>query len=191
MQNVQSCRFPIIAILAVTLLGCASTPKVYSNADSSVDFNQFRTFGFFSTLATDKANYESLESSFLKVAVAQQMQLRGFEYAEDPDLLINFYINTEEKIRSRSTPTMSGYYGWRDPYYDTWGGYGYETTIEQYTQGTLNIDFVDAQRKSLVWEGSISGRITDSVLKNLEREIDGAVAAIFEAFPVQPVNEDT
>jgi hypothetical protein len=178
-----------IIIVALSVFGCAS-PTVISNIDNSVDFSAYRSYGFFETLATDKENYESMESNILKVAVAKQLERRGLVYAENPDLLVNFYINTEEKIRSRSTPTMGGgYYGYRDPYYDTWGGYGgTETRIEQYTQGTLNIDFVDSQRKSLVWEGSVSGRITEKVLKNLSTEIEKAVDDIFSAFPVPPLD---
>jgi len=73
-------------------------------------------------------------------------------------------------------------------YQYAWGGYGgTEPRIEQYTQGTLNIDFVDSQRKSLVWEGSVSGRITEKVLKNLSTEIDKAVTDIFGAFPIPPL----
>jgi hypothetical protein len=85
-----------------------------------------------------------------------------------------------------------GYYGGGGPYYDTWGGHGgYETRIDQYTQGTLNIDFVDAKRESLVWEGSVSGRITEKVLKNLSAEIDKAVDDIFSAFPAPLLDADT
>ena len=184
----QCFRLWIIALIAFSVVGCATTPKVFSNADTSVNFNNYKTYGFFPSLGTDKQNYESMESNFLKVSVAQQLERRGFVYGENPDLLVNFYINTQEKIRSRTTPAMGGgYYGWRDPYYDTWGGYGAtETRIDQYTEGTLHIDFVDAQQKSLVWEGTVSGRITEKVLKNLSTEIDKAVADIFGAFPVPP-----
>jgi uncharacterized lipoprotein YajG len=48
---------------------CASTPNTFSNADPSTDFSQYKTYGFFSTLSTDNAQYESLVSNFLKVAV--------------------------------------------------------------------------------------------------------------------------
>jgi len=170
--------------------GCASPAKVFVNGDTSVDFTQFETYSFFSELATDKPGYESLESNFLKVAVAQEMDKRGFTYSDNPDLLLNFYINTEEKIRSRSVPTAGGgYYGYRDPFYDPWGGYGgggYETRIDQYTEGTLNIDVVDAAQQKLVWEGSIVGKITEKDIRNLEAVIDEAVAEVFQGFPIQP-----
>lgn len=176
-------------LLATTLLvisGCASTPNTVSNADPDTDFSQFKTFGFFDQLATDKRGYESMESNFLKVAVAQQLDLRGLTYSDDPDILVNFYIHSEEKIRSRSVPTTGAYYGYRDPFgYDPFMAYpAYETRIDQYTMGTLNIDVVDASEQKLVWEGMVSGRITDNDIKNLEKTIDEAVAAIMANFPI-------
>jgi hypothetical protein len=143
----------MIAIMALSIFGCASTPKVFSNADANANFSAYKTYGFFAKLATDKDNYESIESKYLKASVARQMESRGFTMSANPDLEVNFYIHTKEKIRSRTTPTMGGgYYGYRDPYYDAWGGYGAtETRIDQYTEGTLNIDFVDTQKKTLVW----------------------------------------
>lgn len=175
--------------LALLLLcGCATTPKTFSTADPNVDFNQYRTFGFLDKLSTDNEEYESMVTNFLKVAVAQEMSLRGLDYAPDPQLQVNFYIHTKEKIRSRSVPTTSAYYGYRNPYYGGMGGYGtaYETQVTQYTEGTLNIDVVDAQSRKIVWEGTAVGRITDEVLNNLEEKIDGAVKIIFKEFPIQP-----
>ena len=178
----------LVAVLAaVSLAGCASTPNTFANADPTADFSSFKTYAFLPSLSTDKENYESMESNFLKVAVAQEFDKRGLSYSDNPDVVVNFYIHTKEKIRSRSVPTMGGYYGFRDPFYDTWGGYGgFETRIDQYTEGTLNIDVVDAANKKLVWEGAIAGRVTDTALRNLEETIDNAVAAIMADFPVQP-----
>lgn len=175
----------VLAAASAVICGCASSPNTISNAAPGVDFSKYSTFGFVDQLATDKANYESMESNFLKVAVAQELAMRGLSYAESPDLLVNFYIHTQEKVRSRSVPSAGGYYGWRDPYYDAWGGYTtYETRIDQYTEGTLNIDVVDASTNKLVWEGSVGGRITEKDIQNLEGTIDEAVKSIMAAFPV-------
>ena len=181
----------VIAFTAmIVLTGCASAPKPISNAAPGVDFSKYSTFGFQERLSTDAASYESMESNFLKVAMAQELDRRGLAYSDSPDLIINFYIHTREKVRSRSVPTTGAYYGYRDPFYAPWGGYGvgvaYETRIDQYTEGTLNIDVVDARSKQLVWEGAISGRVTDSALRNLEKTIDDAVRIIMGNFPVSP-----
>lgn len=44
------------------------------------------------------------------------------------------------------------YYGYRRGYYSPWVGYSYatETTVSQYTEGTFNIDIVDARRQQLI-----------------------------------------
>lgn len=185
----RSRLFPLIGSgLALLLLSaCSSTPNTYSNTDPNADFSAYRTYSFLPELSTDKENYRSLESAFLKVAVAQEMDARGYEYSAEPDLLVNFYIHTQDKIQSRQVPSMGGYYGYRDPFYGGWGGYGmaYETQVSSYTEGTLNVDVVDARTKKLVWEGAIVGRITESVVKNLEATIDEAVAEIFKNYPVQ------
>ncbi len=182
-------RVATVAAILGTLLvsGCSTTPKPLSNVDPSADFTRYETYGFLDKLSTDRESYESLESSFLKVAVAQEFDKRGFRYAENPDLVVNFYIHTKEKIRSRSVPTTGAYYGWRDPFYDTWGGYGgYETRIDQFTEGTLHIDVVDTKPNKLVWEGSVSGRVTEEVIANLEKSIDSAVRITMSAFPIAP-----
>lgn len=186
--NFRRFQLAILAGIALAAAGCASTPNTVSNVNPDADFSQYKTFGFFDPLATDEQNYESMASNFLKVAMSQQMDLRGFAYSDNPDLLVNFYINTEEKIRSRSMPSVGGYYAYRDPFfYDPFLAYpAYETHIDQYTVGTLNIDVVDSNSKKLVWEGMVSGRVTDSAIRNLEQTIDEAVAAIMENFPVQP-----
>ena len=168
--------------------GCASTPNTLSNAAPGVDFSRYSTFGFLDNLATDEQEYESLETSYLKVAMSQELDRKGLNYSSSPDLLVNFYINTQEKIRSRSVPTTGAYYGYRDPFYDPWGGYGgyagYETRIDQYTEGTLNIDVIDAATNKLIWESAVAGRVTDKAIRNLEQTIDDAVRAIMADFPI-------
>ena len=170
------------------LLACASTPNVFTQADPTTDFAAYKTYGFYDNPATNDAQYESLVTNFLKVAVAQQLDARGLNYdPEDPDLVVNFFLNTKEKVTSRSVPTMSGYYGYRDPFYDPWPGYAYETRIDQYTEGTLNIDLADVKRQKLVWEGAIVGRITDDFVRNLEAGLDEAVQEIFKQYPIESV----
>lgn len=176
----------ILIFAVVGLIGCASTPNTISNVAPDADFSQYSTFGFFSPLATDRQTHESMVSSFLKVAMAQELDRRGLAYSDSPDLMVNFYINTQEKIRTRSVPTSPRYYSYRNSYgYNPYVGYPrYETRIEQYTVGTLHIDVVDVKAQELVWEGAASGRVTNRAIRNLEKTIDDAVAAIMQGFPL-------
>jgi hypothetical protein len=181
------------ALLAgIFLASCASTPDTYSRVAPGSDFRDIKTYGFLAQSSTDKTGYESLETNFLKVAVAQQMDIRGLRYDPvKPDVVMNFYIKTEEKIRSRQTPTMSGeYYGYRGGIYDDFGydSMAYETRIEQYTVGTLTIDMIDPKARKLLWEGTVTGRVTKKDVKNLEGTIDEAVKDVFSKFPALDTN---
>jgi len=183
-------RRTLMAIFALLVTGCASSPNTFSNADPSIDFSQYETYGFFSTLSTDNAQYESLVSNFLKVAVAQEFDKRGLAHDDEiPQLRVNFYINTQDKIKTRSVPTAGGYYDYRDPFYDPWCGYGgmgvtYQTRVDQYTEGTLNIDVVDSKTNKLVWEGSVVGRLTEKDVRNMEQTVDEAVTEVMVNFPI-------
>ena len=172
----------VLLLATALLMGCASDPTT-STVDPTVDLGKYETYAFLQDLATDKEQYASLESSFLKKAVARELDARGLRQSENPDLLINFSIETQEKIRS--TPTASpgvyggiGYDPFYDVYYDGWGA-THSTRIDQYTEGRLNIDAIDAAAKKLVWQGSTSGRITKKDMQNMEETLDAAVVEIF------------
>jgi hypothetical protein len=190
MKKVIAFKITMLSIVtSVVLGGCASTPNTYSSAAPDADFGSISTYGFFDQIATDKTGYESLETNFLKVAVAQQMDIRGLRYEpNNPDVQMNFYIHTEEKVRSRSTPTMGGgYYGYRGGLYDDFGyggGMAYETRVEQYTQGTLTVDMIDPKTRKLLWEGTVAGRLTQKDVQNMESTVDLAVKDVFTKFPI-------
>ena len=116
------------------------------------------------------------------------MEARGYTKSNDPDLLVNFNAILQEKTDVRTTPTPTygmGYYGYRGGFYDPWGGYGYatETHVSQYTEGTFNIDLVDAKRKQLVWEAVGVGRVTEKALQELEERVNAGVAEFFSTYP--------
>ncbi len=179
--------FRFIRTLSFTLLGalalyaCASGPKIFINEDPNTDFSKFKTYNFEAKLGTDdRPGYQSMLSGFLVNSVGNELETRGYVKADNPDLSVNFYLNTKEKIR---TSTSSSSMGMRRGGYGVYGGYN--TTVTQYTEGTLNIDLIDAtsSNKYLVWEGIAVGKITDKVNENLEEVIRVGVADLFARYP--------
>ena len=76
-MSLQINRRQLMQMLLATIVfvqGCASTPNTFSNSAPGTDFSSYSTFGFLDVLSTDKQNYESMETNFLKVAVAQEME---------------------------------------------------------------------------------------------------------------------
>lgn len=177
----------VLAAAAVAVAACVSQgARIRSSSDPAVDFTRYRSFAFVTPLGTDRAHYESLVSRALKAAARRELEARGFVYDETaPDLLVNFSGRLDEKLRVSPSPTLSmgvGYYGYRHGIYGTWPLY-HETDVQQYTQGTLNVDVVDARRQQMVWEGVAIGRVTAKVQKNLEAAISRVMPEIFETFP--------
>lgn len=177
-------RFILLTLLSLLLAACSTGPTVRSERDASAVFSGYATFGFFEPAGTDKAGYESLVTQALKAATRREMEARGYRYAESgADLLVNFNAQLADRtnVQPRAMPVPPPeYYGYRS--YVTWPDYG--LVVDQYQEGTLNIDVVDAQRKRLIWEGVAIGRVTEKVQRHRAEAIDKAVAEIFKTYPV-------
>ena len=171
-------------VAAVTLAACSSGPKIFTNQSPTAEFSAYKTYNYESVLGTDERNgYRSILSNYLIAATDREMQSRGYSKSDTPDMVLNFYVHTKEKISTTSSPSMStgGYYGYRSPYYGAYGGY--ETRTTQYTEGTLNVDIVDNQKDQLAWEGVAVGRVNDDVRENLEAAANSAIGEVLSKFP--------
>jgi Domain of unknown function (DUF4136) len=182
----------LFALIATLLLvtACESGPKVRANYDKGVDFSQYKTFGFESPLGTDRAGYTSIVSQYLSATTRRELEARGLRYDEaSPQLLVNFNAKLSDKLRADSVPSTGyyggGYYGYRTGYYGAWPMYN-ETVVTTYTEGTLNIDVVDAARKQMVWEGVAVGSVSEKAASNLQPALDKVVVKILTKFPVAP-----
>lgn len=176
----------LIAVAATSLLAaCSSGPKIFVNQAPDADLSAYKTYNYAEVLGTDnRGENRSILTNYLINAVDRELQGRGYSKSNSPELLVNFYVNTKEKIRSTTSPSMGmtgGYYGYRGGYYGAYGGY--ETTVSQYTEGTLNIDLVDNASKTLIWEGIAEGRIDDEVRENVQGAVNIAVRDIFAKYP--------
>lgn len=181
----------LAAVLTISLQACSSPSNTVSVQDPDADFSRYDTYAFLADVADNPESFQSIEATLLKQYVDREMEQRGFtRVEEDPDLLINFSIETQEKIVSRSVPTGGygiGYDPFYDVYYGDWG-ISHTTRIDQYTEGKLNIDAIDVALRKLVWQGSTKGRLTEKDLRNGEQILDRAVKEIFEEFPDHKVH---
>lgn len=174
-------------IIAAGASGCAGD-NIRSDYDPGANFSQYNTYNFFADAGPEQTNYQSFFSQYMVAAITREMEMRGYSKSNDPDLLVNFNAILQEKTDVRTTPSPSyggGYYGYRGGFYDPWGGYGYgtETHVSQYTEGTFNIDLVDARAKKLVWEAVGTGRVSQKDLDELEQRVNEGVPKFFAKYP--------
>ena len=170
--------------LALVLAGCASTPtrpSVRVESDPRADLAAYRSFGFHAAPGTDRDGYESLVTRVLKARTRMRMEAKGYTYTQTaPELLINFNAHLADHVQITRTPVPpSEYYGYRS--YEVWRDYDVE--VEQYQEGTLNIDVVDARRGQLVWEGVATGPVTEAVRQDRQAAIERAVDLVLGEYP--------
>lgn len=182
--------FRLFALLAAAALltACASGPDIRSDYDRSVDFSQYATYNFFSPMGIENPNYSTIYGSVFREAISREMEARGYVKSDDPDLLLNVSARLQDKtkVTTYNDPYPMGYYGYRRGFYDPWYGYGYgtQTHVSQYTEGTVNIDMVDARAKRMVWEGVGVGRLKEGRTNDEVRQaISDGVATMFQGYP--------
>jgi len=177
----------LAALLA--LAGCATLggggPRVQTDADPAANFDAYRTFSFHQPLGTDQQGYTTLISQRLKTAAQRELEARGYRYVESGgDLLVNFGARIEDKQRVDRVPAgpvIGGWYGYRT--YGAWGGYYERVNVQDYEEGTLTVDLVDARRKQLVWSATAVGKVNERTRQNLDAAVNGAMAAVFREYP--------
>jgi hypothetical protein len=176
----------VAALALQALSACGTGPSIRSFEHPEFDLSEYRTFGFHESAAA--AARADPVREFIRAALDREMRSRGYQYAEQPDLLINFYLQTEEKDTVSTSP--ASYFGWR-------GGYHWaadpvrDDAITTYTAGTLNVDVIDRARNELAWEGVAIGTIRDKALEAPQPAIDAVIAKILQRYPLPAQNTAT
>lgn len=183
----------ITALMAALMLaGCATGPQIQTSAAPGVDLTAYQRFAFVEPLGTDRAGYASLISQQLVFSTRRELELRGLEFAESADqadLLVNFQTHLDERIRTRQvTDPYYGpsFYDYRYGFYSPWPAYSTSTEVQQYSEGTLVIDLIDARTMQMVWEGKAKNEITERAQREAASRLDAAVKRIFADFPRAP-----
>lgn len=170
------------------LAACATGPRVSTDADPRTDFSRFQTYAFYDPIAMEQSGYTSYLTEQIRDSVRREMDRRGYVFDDtDPDLRVNFQGVIREKTNVYSIPRsdVHYFYSYRARSYVAVPVWYDDTEVNQYTEGTLTIDLVDADRNHLVWTGSAIGRVVQRSPAERAAEADRAVTAIFEAFPFQ------
>jgi hypothetical protein len=176
----------LLATCSLALVACASGPNVRTDMAPGVNMADFKTWGFYSPLATDRGGHSSLTTQNLRTSVTREMNQAGFTYSDNnPDLLVNFGVATRNRTTTGPSANVGVGYHTR-----TSSGMGMGMSMSTnnvntrtVTDGTLTIDMIDRARNEQVWTGSVSGELPRNASTSSPDLIDRAVVAIFRQFP--------
>ncbi len=176
-------RFFSLILLAIFTAGCGSGIRVVSDMDPDADFTSYKTYFFLPWNKDNGKLLSEFDKKRLYMAVANQMDNRGYKKVDEKgDLAVAMNILLEKKNAQRAYTSYYGGYG-----YGYGGmGFGYSTTSYQnyqYWQGTLVIDVFDAGRKELIWQGAAIGSV-DGDPNTREEKINDYVDRIFWEYPI-------
>lgn len=181
-----------VTLILVSLVACAPSVKVRSDADPTVNLNNYQTYGFFSQLGVEGEGYSNLLGQHFREAVASQMDSRGFTQANGPQLQVNVSVGSKDKVRVNTyqDPYLyGGHYGmYGGGMYGSPFGYGYgggtRTTVHQYTEAEIYVDLVDATQHKVVWQGVAKFTLTEKMQQQLRATVNSTVEKIFTEFPI-------
>ena len=176
-----------LSALALGLgLAACSSEQATTRVDSrpGVNLARYKTYNFVDETARNDSAFISSGSNIfdLKRAVTREMETRGFQKADQPDLLVNIGMVTEQRTQTRESNFQTD----GAPYYIGQRNYRWQAgdiPVGQYQEGTVTIDLVDAARKELVWQGTTSAILSRKPTR-AAKQIDEGVADVFAKFPV-------
>ncbi|MDR2223447.1 MAG: DUF4136 domain-containing protein [Flavobacteriaceae bacterium] len=171
-----------IGVVMFLVTSCSSIQVTY-DYDKDVNFDQLKSYAFFKD-GIDQVKVNDMDKKRILHAIDQTLESKGFAKASsNPNFLINIYTKAEQQVNVHNNNSAFygpyGYYGWG------WGPYwGPTTTVSTNIEGTLYIDILDTQKKTLVWQGIGRGYINkDATPEKKEQRIKEMVEKILTKFP--------
>ena len=179
----------LLVAMAALLSACSSGLKVRSDIDPSADFSQYKTYNFFEPMGIEGGLNSPIFGEHYRAALSSELGQRGYTKADNPDLLINVTMRTDDRVRIRSytSPYMSGgYYGRPGGAYGGSAlgvGVAYGPRVSESTEVTIFIDFVDFKKHQVAWQGVTVVKVDDKVAQKLRDAIFTSVNRVLAEYP--------
>ena len=168
----------LLFLLCLVILTSCSSVKVVTDYDTKVDFTSYKTFAFYKK-GIDKASVSDLDKKRIMRAVEAELVAKGFNKSANPDILVSIFTKSREQVNVSDNNVGIGW-GWG---YNPWFYGRTNININQYTEGTLFIDFIDKKTNELIWQGIGSGAMKMSNIEKKEERINEFVYKIISTYP--------
>ena len=159
----------IFGLVQMLFVSCGPV-KVVSYQTPNTNFSDYSSYGILSNENFSANNIK--ERDKLEGAIINEMDNRGFLFAEKPDLLIDYQIIIGAETRVNNDFQTFPYYG---------GFYRFNTVnVDRYNEGILLIEV--RQKKKILWQGSLDLKYNSRSKR--KKDIGELIGVIFNEFPV-------
>ncbi len=159
----------IFGVGLVLLVSCGSI-KVVSYQTPNTDFSKFSSYNINSNENFSAKNME--EKDKLEGAIINEMDSRGFLFAQKPDIQIDYQIILGSETRVSNDRQIFPYYG---------NYYRFNTiNVDRYNEGILLVEA--RQNKKILWQGSLDLKYNSRSKKR--KDIAELIGLLFDEFPV-------
>ncbi len=176
----------VVLALALTATACSLSPRVDTDYNPDYELRAARSIAIVDprTVSNSPAiASDDLLQNRIRRSLAAALEARGYRIVapEQAELLASFLVTTENRTRIRDYNMGWSYTRcWRCGPFVT----AADIDVEEYTEGTLFIDFIDPANRQLQWRGSVTRRLVEGrSVAERERIVDETVAAIVARFP--------
>lgn len=174
-----------LGVLAL-VLGCSSV-TIKHDYDKDANFAAYKTYAWLAVptdaVGSVKSALErnSLLDKRIKESVDKQLAAKGYTTdANNPDFVMLYHTGAEDKIN-----VTDWGYGYGAGY--GYGRYGYGgggVDVQQYKEGTLILDVIDAKAKQLVWRGFATAALDPGApMEKRERKLNDVITKVMVKFP--------
>ena len=162
-------RKAIASLFLAYSIACSSTvlaQSISSQTAPGVDFNAYATFNWDS--ATPPRGMNPVMYQQIMADVEQQLIQKGYRKAEPGELTLILTIGAREKTDIQ-----------------TWGRFGLQTNVYQYTEGQLSLDAFDTRTAQALWHGQASQTINPK--KPNPSKVRKAIVKLMAKFPARDI----
>jgi hypothetical protein len=161
--------------------------QVSEDWNPDVDFSAYQSFALLEEEEPRPAD-QQLFAARVVDAIESVMREKGLRMTQsDPDLLISWDAATEGKmsVSTYGTSYGGGYGRYRRGRGGWGGGVSYSTTsVDEWTEGTLVIEIIDARIEELVFTASAQAKLHENQSpEDRTDSVNRAIAKILDKFP--------
>jgi uncharacterized protein DUF4136 len=169
----------VVALLAAAALSACSSISVSTDWDRSADLTSLRTFAWmpYAPDAPHPFAGNTIVEKRVTEAVERDLGAKGIRRDDrSPSFRIAMHTLTRDVLNVTTWPSWG--YGWHGHPTGAWGD---QVEVNQYTEGTLVLDFVDPASQNLLWRGVARSAIDGST--GSPEFVDEVIGKLLAEFP--------